>query len=639
MRGRTFWAVSLINIILQYHQYAEKYPNRISKAIKHNIIIDKRMLKEYQYINEIPQIIISFIEKTCRLVDGQNAGELVRLTLTQKYVIASIFGYYNYYDIDDIDDMGEVRGTRKEFQRVRNDVLLLFASGSGKSTLLSAINYVILNIHKLLTPQLKASNKKNYDLISKCFTKSPKIFIGSQSQSISDLCYKNTIEMIKQTPLLKDFKLQESRGKAYNKLTGGVIRAMSSAGDNHEGIIPSLVILDEIHLFKTGAYANNLKKNKTKNPAMLNLEITTQGVVRNGYLDERLLLGRKVLAGDVVDDRKLFLLYEQDTQEEIYEAYEKNEIDFIFKSNPNIGMSQNPATIWEMIKEMKDNPSIKVITLTKNFNIPQNPQQIFFSEEECYTLPYDENLLSTSPIIFIGLDHAFTRSKTADISVINIGTYNPLTFEVFKKSIYVFPQYFRDTDGDALDEKSKNDKIDYKSKKDTYIVYGKNQVDEDDLYNIIVKEWEQLGSPKIGAVAGDPTNCSNLMSRFNEVEKNPRFFIPVLNKQRQYNTPRINRMKDTRLNKKLYSNSEIDPYHFANAVANYDSNNFILIQSLIDKHHDDGVISELCLYTAIDIFHNYRYTDANKEMTLGTEWTNYFINAGLGEQWEQMKKI
>ena len=67
----------------------------------------------------------------------------------------------------------------------------------------------------------------------------------------------------------------------------------------------------------------------------LNLEITsitTEGVTVGGFLDSKLEYARKIIKGEIEDERVLPWLYTQDSQEEIF-----NDPKTWIKSNPSLG--------------------------------------------------------------------------------------------------------------------------------------------------------------------------------------------------------------------------------------------------------------------------------------------------------------
>jgi phage terminase large subunit-like protein len=311
------------------------------------------------------------------LVEGENAGKTLILPMWQKWLIHSIFSFYGNIPSPTYDEEYNYKGSINKYVRIINDVTLLIASGNSKTTLLAALNCCLLF---------------NSDFPS------PQIFIGSDAYRISKLCFSSTAKMLRNHKSLEKYiTFRESFGEIEYRGRNAKITAMSSVGDNQEGIIPSHVIFDEIHTMRDSSYVDNIKKN-AKREDQLFFELSTQGTVRGGYLDGRLDYLRQILSGDIENDRVLPVIFEQDSEDEIFQALNNNEYDVLFKSNPSLGTTISTSIIAAKIKEMVDNPTKKVATLTKNFNIPQNPETSYFSETECRAKPFDEGIWNITRI-------------------------------------------------------------------------------------------------------------------------------------------------------------------------------------------------------------------------------------------------
>ena len=116
---------------------------------------------------------------------------------------------------------------------------------------------------------------------------------------------------------------------------------------------------------------------------------------------------------------------------------------------------------------MINDASTRPIILTKNFNIPQNPITSYFTEQECKTKQFNEDIFIKAPV-FLGLDMAYTRHPSDDLTCLEILIKNPLTDEEYCKDIYFLPKYFEKTikNEDGTIEIVKEDMIKEKSKAD-----------------------------------------------------------------------------------------------------------------------------------------------------------------------------
>lgn len=565
----------------------DENPNRFSETIKQLVAIQKVMLKKFDFVDEKGEKAIEWIEKYCILSEGEHAGENIKLMLWQKWYIYYIFSFYGNFEMEKFDSDGNFIGYEKRYLRVVRDVLLCIASGNSKTTFMGCINA--------------------YILYSKDFA-APKIYIGSNGQKQSLLCFKCTHEIIRKNFTLKKYaNLRTSMHEIEIPRKNALLMAMSSDGKNYEGIIPTVIMIDETHEMKTSKYANDLRKSVKREDAFI-FETTTMGTVRGGYLDDRVEYARKVLSGEVINYRFAPIIFEQDSEKEVYKALEENDIQVYQKSNPSLGVAVSPKLLKEKVQETIDNPSTRAQVLTKNFNIPQTPHMVFLEKTECEAKQFDEMLFQGQPI-WIGIDYAPTRHPQSDLTNIKIATINPVTMERFIKSIYLMPKTYRDNENDEFDmlkEKSIHDRIDYSKfvengdiiVLDCFAITWENIIRYIDTF---ILRHQISGIKKIGV---DPSRLADLVSYYNIKTQDNKFCIPVYMERRKWNTPRFESIKNLRSDEKVYCNNKLDIIQNANTIAKYDSNNFMIIDTLEKRLHNDSLSAELGLETAIEVWCN-----------------------------------
>lgn len=582
----------ITNPFLEFHKQVDKNPRRFGNDIKNLIKIQKEMLKIYDFHEDKGKGCCDWIEKFCVLTQGEKAGQNVRLLLWQKWFIYSIFCFWGYFEEPTIDELGQETGviTRK-YLRVVNDVLLLISSGNSKTTIMSWIN--------------------GYLLYSKHFT-AANVYIGSNSREQSLLCFEATCTIIEKNKNLNKFaQIKRSDNKAIvtckDKIPSAIY-AMSSDGKNYEGIIPTMIMIDEIHEFtqKRSKYARDLRKSVKRDDSLI-VETTTEGTVREGYLDDRTEYSRKVLSGQVKDYRFLPVLFTQDSIEEVFEAYETKETQIFMKSNPSLGYGVSSTALIGKVQKMIDDESQRSAILTKNFNLPQNPNSVYLTKEECITPRFDESIFKNQPI-YIGIDHAFTRSPNSDFSNIKIAVVNPLTDERFIKSIFFMPSHFKMKDEeliDAVKAKSKEDGVEYQKYVDfgDIVIIDGYEISEEMLLRYIL-DFVKTNHCTIKKIGLDPTNLKGLESYFAQATGNSKFCIPVFSQKKMWNTPRILSIKRYRADKKVFCNNRLDIIQNANTICKKDSNDYIFLDTLENRKHNDAIYAELGLETAIETFMN-----------------------------------
>lgn len=633
---------SQVNPFFKFIEEVEKHQEEYSDKIIKQIALQKKMLKKYDFVEEKGRKCVDWIEKYCFLTEGENAGKPVKLMLWQKWIIYSIFCFYGNIETEDFNEDGEYLGMTKKYQRIVNDVLIVVGSGNSKTTFVAFIIAYIIYSNSVLP--------------------SPKVYIGSNAYKQSRVCYDVVRKIIERNSTLKRFaKIRQSIGEIEIPETNAKVIAMSSQGDNYEGIIPALLIIDEIHAMGTNAYANNLRKS-TKRSDKLIIELTTQGTCRGGYLDERLELANSLLSEESPqsDDKKFFAIFEQKDETEVFTAYKKNNIKVLRKANPSLGVAVSVGELKDKIKAMINDPKQKVITLTKNFNIPQNPITSYFSEVECRTKPFNEEILYGAPI-FLGLDMAYTRSPHADLTCLKMLMVNPFTGEEYSKDFFFLPQWYEE-------ENKQNDQVEIirkdmlieKSRQDTNILYNKRQekygykmyaekgdvvVVNDELVNELIKEFgEQARVDTTGITEDfiifyiahlelkykwtlckfglDPNKASKIKS-FSETNihsidgKNP--VIQFRMEDKKNSNPIILSTKNVRSQRKAFNNNRLTELHFASAQAKEDQyGNITFVNPTYSRK--DGVIAELSARSAYNVFTTNKDTGASNLEILKNWW-------------------
>lgn len=601
-------------------------------------------MEKYDFIEQKGKDCVDWIERFCILVDGENANKPVKLLLWQKWFIYSIFCFYGNFETEVFNENGEVIGTETKYQRLINDVLLVVASGNAKTTLIAMINA--------------------FCLFSKQFN-ACKIYIGSNSYKQSRLCYDTTSKILYKNQRLRGFvSFRDSYGELEIKQNGAKLTAMSSDGSNLEGIIPTILVIDEIHEMKTSAYAENLRKS-IKREDFLVIETTTQGVVRGGYLDQRIEYAENILNDnvDATNDRKLFVIYKQDSVDEIIKAYEDNDIRVYMKSNPSLSKAVSVNLLRDKVKDMINDNKQRVTILTKNFNIPQNPITSYFTEKECKAKTFDESIFYNAPV-FLGLDMAYTRNPENDLTCLEILTINPLTNQEYCKDIYFLPKYWkhyeRDTSGNL--QEVVEDMIKAKSKEDTNILCNKKAdiygyklyadrgdvvIVDEELIEELVNEFGENARSECDGITEefiiyyiahlelkykwfickfglDPNKASKIMAFANANIKSMDGKPPVVEfkmENKIHSNPIIQSTKDVRARGLVYNNNRLTELHFASAQAKEDSNGYITFTNAM-RSRKDGVIANLSARSGYNVFTTNKFTGADNLNNLKLWWSN-----------------
>lgn len=284
---------------------------------------------------------IRFIEKELKHFEAPFAGKPFILTLEQKAITELLFGYL-YFDPE----------YNKWLRRFR-EMLLLVARKNGKSPFIAALALSEWFCGEMGTKVLCASN--NYEQAALIYDTIE--YFREESTTISKVTRKN------QTGIYFGNKKQTKQTGKFSKQNKGSIKKFSAKSSTKEGRNLKVITVDEEHEMVDATAILPLKTSLSTQEEPLFLEISSNGTVYDGYLDERIDLARKTLKGEAQNDRWLILLYTQDSLDEIW----TNELSW-FKSNPLLGVCKKISQLRDSVEEAKRSKSSRAFILAKEFN-------------------------------------------------------------------------------------------------------------------------------------------------------------------------------------------------------------------------------------------------------------------------------
>ena len=171
-----------------------------------------------------------------------------------------------------------------------------------------------------------------------------------------------------------------------NKLKNITIFRLSSKTQNKDGFNISKTYLDESHDIAEengqSEIAEACWRGMSSKDEPLFLNCTTQGFNRDCYLDHKISYAKKVIGGEIDDEHFIAFLYEQDSEQEVWQDESTWE-----KSNPSIRYGvKKVAKLRRDVEAAKYDKATRIHLLTKDFNIPQsNAQSWLMLEDYDYT--------------------------------------------------------------------------------------------------------------------------------------------------------------------------------------------------------------------------------------------------------------
>lgn len=297
---------------------------------------------------------IRFIETKCKHSEAPFAGKPFILILYQKAFIEAIYSF-KIYD----EEVGRS-------VRLYQNILFLVGRKNGKTPLIGAICLAEWFCGEMGTKILCSSN--DYEQAGLMFDSINNM--RSDSPSIARVTRANIKGMF-----FGDTKKTKRKGK-FSWKNHGSIKKISAKTGAKEGRNIKVGCADEIHEMKDNSMTMPIRQALSTQDEPLYFELTTEGVVNDGYLDSRLKEARQVLDGELDNPRWLVWLYTQDNEKEIWQ-----DEDSWYKSNPSLGAVKKRSFIRQMIQEAKTSKPTRVFVLSKDFNIKQNNSAAWLDTE------------------------------------------------------------------------------------------------------------------------------------------------------------------------------------------------------------------------------------------------------------------
>ena len=340
------------------NSYLLKYISEIECG---NIIVGQELwlelsrLKEdfhndrYIYNTDKSILYMDFIEHCVRLTKSPFYNQPMVLMLWQKAFIEAIFSF---------------KMSETGFERFKK-ILLLIARKNGKSETISALGLTEFFLGNEGADIVCSSNDDN------------------QASIVYD-----AIDLMRQ--LIDPYSLDSKRNQRWilNRSTNSKIFKLSDRTRNKEGRNIDFAIVDETHEMKTNVISKSIEQSQSlkENPKFIN--ITTEGFIFDGYLDDELKKARKIVYGEddgISAERFLPWLYTQDSEEEVWQDRSS-----WVKSNPTLGIVKKWDYLDEQVDIAKTSKADRIFVLSKDFNIKQNSSESWLNFEDYnYVNSYD----------------------------------------------------------------------------------------------------------------------------------------------------------------------------------------------------------------------------------------------------------
>ena len=405
------------------HSYFLEYYNKIFRdgwvaghEIKQvlNNLLEDLLEDRYDYDVSNAHLRIDFAETFCKQTKNKFYGKPIKFLLWQKARKEVTFSMF-------------IKGTnctKRRFQQV----LEMVARKNGKST--------------------DKASEGNTDL-----------FIGgggldiccsSNDDAQADLIFQE-IDNMRSAMDPNEKRTKRNRKGLFNKKNKSKVFKISDKTRNKEGRNIVYGYIDEIHEMKDNTIFMSIWQSCSiaENPILY--EITTEGMVEDGYLDKRLIYARKVLNKEIEDEALLVWLYTQDNEDEIW-IDERS----WYKSNPSLGAVKSIDFLRKNVEKARVDRESRAFILCKDFNVKQNKAVAWLLEEEVDSNETFDLEEFRHSFYIGGIDLSETTDLTAcDMMFLKDG-------KVYFKTMYFIPE--SKADGDFVINSEKKNYRDWQSK-------------------------------------------------------------------------------------------------------------------------------------------------------------------------------
>lgn len=293
-----------------------------------------------------------------------------------------------------------------------------------------------------------------------------------------------------------------------NRLRNITIFRLSSKTQNKDGFNISKTYLDESHDISEenaqSEIAEACWRGMSSKEEPLFLNCTTQGFNRDCYLDHKIDYAKKVIRGEIEDEHFIAFLYEQDSEQEIWQDENSWE-----KSNPSIRYGvKKVAKLRRDIETAKYDKATRIHLLTKDFNIPQSNAQSWLMLED---YDYPQQVFDLEDFRGAFCLGAVDLSATTDLSSAKI-----LFMKSDSKTKYIYQHYWiPESKLENSDDISAGAEYHAWARDGLLTIHEGNEIDISQIADWFYKLWKDYGI-KIYKIGYDERYAKTFLDRAEE---------------------------------------------------------------------------------------------------------------------------
>ncbi len=342
---------------LEVIEYAKSAVEGRRIACAENIQACQRFLSDlesgqYDFRERPAEFVIAIIESTFVHIKGPKKGQPFLLEPWEKFICYNIAGFY-------------IKNTE---ERRFHEAFIFIPRKNGKTPFAAALAWALslLDMQYSSTLYIIATKLKR---ALECFDVIHKNIKAMGEEEHFKIMYSNA-----------EYSISRSFEDAYGIEVGSIkIEALASNSEKEDGLNANLIILDEIHAYRS---ANDYYVYKDAMKAYINkllIGITTAGQNMNSFCYQRLGYCQKILQGTVSDEQYFVFICKADNADDYTNPVEHE------KANPNYGVTIRPQDIMADALQAQNDPTRRNSFLNKSLNIYTNVASSYFDMLEVQT--------------------------------------------------------------------------------------------------------------------------------------------------------------------------------------------------------------------------------------------------------------
>lgn len=514
------------NPIREYWEEIQSGKTRVSqkvyKTYRHVIREMDRTDSPYFYDPRRANHIIEFFENYLHHSKGKCGGQLVKLELWEKAMLATAYGFV------DIEGYRQYRET-----------LLIVGKKNGKSLLASGVGLYMLH----------ADGEPG-----------PEIYAVATKRDQAKIIWQEAKRMVRKSPALAK-RTRSLVAELDSDWNDGVFKPLASDSDTLDGLNIHGALMDEIHQWKNGrALFDIIADGVIAREQPMIFETSTAGTIREDIYDDKYEEAERIINGyddpeGYHDEHFLPLIYELDSRNEWTDP------GAWIKANPGLGTIKSKKALADKVEKAKANPALVRNLVCKEFNIRETSSEAWLNYEELDNRETFD-LQKLKPRYGIG---GADLSSTTDLTAAKVIFRVPDNPKLYVLSMYWIAE-------DLLEKRVKEDQIPYDKWHERGLV---RLCPGNSVHAKYVKEWFVEVQEKLDVYI--PWIGYDSWSAKYWVEDMADYFgknamIPVIQGKKTLSDPMKRLHNDLCSKLVIYNNNPIDKWCLANTAFDEDKN-------------------------------------------------------------------